>query len=389
LGCDREQDRIFVFREYGKGGGGVNADVVVITPELSTGGVGDYTLRLLENWPKTTNVKILSSRNDPASISLLYPLDNLGSYPSAILEQLPADNGKVFVQYSAYGFDSLGYPRKLIRALVDWKKRTRGRLVIMFHEIWTFWPVTNKNFFVQYLHQRAIKRLLQCADEVFTSTESQAEHLRALWPRSVHVLPVGSNIRRQGDVDPGRIPGCAILFGLQDGRIHALKKMQSSLTSLARAGDVTKLISVGAGGDSHRDAEESALLAAFGLKDGFEQLGPRSEAEVSRLLLTASFGIFAQDQLSLSKSGTFMAYAGHGLNVLADFADVSMPEPICWLVAPRELLGNISESELKTRAEGLAAWQQQTSAWSLIAKAFGEALDLDSTTGSQAGGSGS
>ena len=366
----------------------MNADVVVITPELSTGGVGDYTLRLLENWPKTANVKILSPRSDPASRSLPYRLDQLSSDPAAILEQLPANNGKALVQYSAYGFDRLGYPRKLIRALIDWKEKTRGRLVIMFHEIWTFWPVTNKNFFVQLLHRRAMKRLLQCADEVFTSTQSQAEHLRTLWPRrSIHVLPVGSNIRRHHDGDPVRIPGCAVLFGLQSGRIHALKKMQGNLTSLAGAGRITKMISVGAGDDSRREAEERALLAGLRFKEGFEQQGPRSESEVSQLLLAASFGIFAQDQLSLSKSGTFMAYAAHGLNVLADFADVSMPEPICWLVAPRELLGGISEAELKTRAECLAAWQQQNSSWESIAKAFARALDLDSTTAPQAGGS--
>lgn len=368
----------------------MSGEVVVITPEVSTGGVGDYTLRLLENWPKTANVTILSPQSDLTNFSLPYRLGNLSSDPAAILEQLPANNGKVLVQYSAYGFDRLGSPRTLIRALIDWKRKTRGRLVLMFHEIWTFWPVTNKNFFVQHLHRRAIKRLLQCADEVFTSTQSQAEHLRTLWPRrSVHVLPVGSNIRRQDDVDPGRIPGSAVLFGLQGGRIHALKKMQSSLTSLADAGRITRMISVGAGGDSQRAAEEGALLAAFRFKEGFEQQGPRSESEVSHLLLVARFGIFAQDQLSLSKSGTFMAYAAHGLNVLADFADVSMPEPICWLVAPRELLGGISESELETRAKRLAAWQQQNSSWESIAKAFAQALDLDSTTAPQAGGSGS
>lgn len=365
----------------------MSGEVVVITPEVSTGGVGDYTLRFLENWPKTANVTILSPQGDLTNLSLPYRLGNLSSDPAAILEQLPAHNGKVLVQYSAYGFDRLGYPRKLIRALIDWKKKTRGRLVLMFHEVWTFWPVTNKNFFIQQLHRRAIRRLLQCADEVFTSTPSQAEHLRTLWPgRGIHILPVGSNIRRQDDVNPGRVSGCAVLFGRQGGRIHALKKMQSSLRSLADAKCITKLISVGAGDHSQREAEERALLAALRFKEGFEQQGPRSESEVSRLLLAASFGIFAQDQLSLSKSGTFMAYASHGLNVLADCADVSMPEPICWLVAPRELLGRISESELSTRAERLAAWQRHNSSWESIAKALVHALNLDSTTAPRAGG---
>ncbi len=368
----------------------MNDEVVVITPELSAGGVGDYTQRLLENWPKTVNVKILSPRSAPAGIPFPYGLEKLSSDPPAILKQLPAGGGKVLVQYSAYGFDRLGYPRKLIRALTAWKRKTRGRLVIMFHEIWTFWPITNKNFFVQFLHRRAIASLLKHADEVFTSTQSQAEHLRALGrSRLIHVLPVGSNIRRQDNSDPARIAGCAVLFGRQDGRIHALKKMRDRLASLANEGRITKMISIGAGDDSQRETEERNLLTSLRLKEGFEQQGPRSESDVSHFLQTASFGIFAQDQLSIGKSGTFMAYAAHRLNVLADFADVSAPEPICWLVAPHELLGGISDSDLKTRADCLAAWQQRNSSWDSIARAFARALDLDPGPTSRPGGSGS
>jgi hypothetical protein len=366
LGRDREEDLGFASRKFWRGSSGVNDEIVVITPESSpaAGGVGDYTLRLLENWPKSWSVKILSSQDD-----------------------LPASAGKVLVQYSAYGFDRFGYPRKLIRALIDWKRKTRGRLVIMFHEIWTFWPVTNKNFFIQFLHRRAIKRLLNYADEVFTSTQSQAEYLRALSPRrSVHVLPVSSNIRRGNDIDLVRAAGCAAVFGLQKTRIRALKRTQNSLASLAAGGQVTKIISVGAGVDSGDDAEERALLATLNLKDGFEQRGPRSEQEISKLLLTSSFGIFGQDQLSLGKSGTFMAYAAHELNVLADFADVSMPEPICWLVAPRELPAGVSQSELKIRAQRLATWQRGNSSPELIAKAFAEALHMDFTRAMPAGG---
>jgi hypothetical protein len=370
----------------------VNGELVVITPESSpaAGGVGDYTIRLLENWHNVANPKVLVAQ--PNLASLPYQVAMLESDQSSILKQLPFTGGKVIVQYSAYGFDHLGYPAALIRALIDWKEKTDGRLVIMFHEIWTFWPITNKNFFVQLFHRRAIKRLLRCADEVFTSTQSQAGHLRRLFPkRVIHVLPVGSNIRRNEepvlsegedsrmDVDLARIPGCAVVFGRQSTRIHALKKMQSNLSALSAAGRITKIISVGAGDDSSRNKEERALLAGVRLKEGFEQRGPLPEREISELLLTASFGVFAQDELSLSKSGTFMAYAAHELIVLADFAAGSKPEPICWLVAPQELLRGISAAELKRRAKSLLAWQRQISSWELISESFARALDLERT----------
>jgi glycosyltransferase involved in cell wall biosynthesis len=339
----------------------VTERVFVITPELTpgAGGVGDHTLRLLENLPGRENIRLLVT--------------------SGHLKELPAD-GKVFVQYSAYGFDRLGYPRKLIQALIDWKKRSRGRLVIMFHEIWTFWPMTNKNFFVQFLHRRAIKRLLSYADAVFTSTPSQAGHLRALSPRArIHVLPVGSNICRKSGFDLPRRAGWAIVFGRQSARLRALKKMRDSLKSLVAAGRISGIVAVGADSDPQAHEEENKLLASLGLSDGFEQHGAQSEAIVSEMLSTASFGIFGQDELSYGKSGTFMAYAAHELNVLSEFADASGPEPVCWLIAPRELLEGISQAELQSRAEHLCDWQQRTASWELIGTTVAQALELDST----------
>jgi hypothetical protein len=340
-------------------------EIVIISPESTpgAGGVGDYTLKLLAHWPSLPNLRLLT------------PKVSRGRGTDAILKQLPATSGKMLVQYSAYGFDRAGYPRDLIRALIDWKTKAGGLLVIMFHEIWGFWPILNKNFIVQFFHRRLIKQLLDCADVVFTSTSSQAGHLRALTPRTrVHVLPVGSNIRHDEDTDPRRKPGWAVLFGLQSARIRALRKMQRSLSSLAAAGRITKIITVGANGDG--DNEECGLLSGFRLAEGFEQRGPRPEREISELLLTAPFGISGLDELSYSKSGTFMAYAAHGLNIVAACADRSKEEPLCWLIAPHELLQGVSEGELKLRAERLRAWQKRTSSWQIIAAKFADALQL-------------
>jgi hypothetical protein len=102
-------------------------------------------------------------------------------------------------------------------------------------------------------------------------------------------------------------------------------------------------------------------------------------------LFAASFGIFAHDELSLTKSGTFMAYAAHELNVLVDFADKSKPAPICWLVTPRELSQGMSNSELKIRAESLRAWQKENSSWELIARTFADALEVKAAKLSRAG----
>ena len=165
---------------------------------------------------------------------------------------------------------------------------------------------------------------------------------------------------------------------LQSARIRALRKMQSSLSLLAAAGRITKIITVGANGDD--DNEERGLLSGFRLAEGFEQRGPRSEREISELLLTAPFGISGQDELSYSKSGTFMAYAAHGSNILAACADRSKGEPLCWLIASHELLQGVSRAELKLRGERLRVWQRRTSSWQIIAAKFADALQLGETS---------
>ncbi len=333
-------------------------EVVIITPELpGAGGLGDYTQRLIEAWPVESKPRLLVANE-------------------TIAHQLPAHGGKILVQYSAYGFDRHGYPRQLIRALIDWKKKTRGLLVVMFHEIWTFWPAWNRNRLVQFFHRRAMQKLIGYADAVVTTTSSQAEHLGKLLPaKPVRVLPVGSNIPRNEDVDLARQRGWAVLFGLEAGRVRALKQMHSALHSLAARGLVTKIITVGAG-DGRWSQEEASLLSSLKLKEGFEQRARVDENEISKLLSTACYGISAQDELSLGKSGSFMAYAAHGLNILSSAADSTKSEPISLLISPNELLAGVSDAELKNRAERLLAWQRQTSSWDLIAAAFADVLKI-------------
>ena len=224
----------------------------------------------------------------------------------------------MLVQYSAYGFDHFGYPRWLINALLDWKKESSGALVIMFHEIWTFWPIWNKNYLVQQLHRRGLRRLLRVADAVLTNTASQAEHLTSLSPRcAIEVLPVGSNIRPVQPTGEEREAGLAVLFGLQRTRIRTLREMLPELKSLGAAGKIRKIVTAGARWSQKGDDEELALLLQLELTEGFDQRGPLPEEKISELLLACEFAISAQDELSITKSGTFMAAAAHGLNILS------------------------------------------------------------------------
>ncbi|MEP6808718.1 MAG: glycosyltransferase [Chthoniobacterales bacterium] len=348
-------------------------EVVIITPELApgSGGLADYTRQFVKEWQGMFDVKFLlpSSSGCPTEQSM-------GNNPAALLRKLPARGGKVLLQYSAYGFDRWGYPRGLLRTLVAWKRASGGRLVVMLHETWAFWPWWNKNYPLQQLHRRALGRLLRIADAVFTTTTKQATQLRDLHPQSEpEVMPVGANISpAPGALIPREI-GCAVVLGRQVARVRTLRAMQAELTALAAAGCITQLITVGIGDIS--DGVERALLAGLGLRDGFVQEGPRSAEEISALLLRASFGISELDRDNVPKSGVFMIFAAHGLNVLSPCAGRAEEAPLCWATQPNELREGLDAVELARRSAQLRAWQEQVGSWSQIARRFATALGLD------------
>jgi hypothetical protein len=356
----------------------VTDETVIISPELS-GGVGDYTRRLLEHLPRIAGLRLIVPKvgNRPASSFEQYPVEETDGTARDLCDRLPTPGGKVLVQYSAYGFDWLGYPRWLINGVLDWKKYSQGTLMIMFHEIWTFWPIWNKNHILQQLHRRDLRRLLRVADVVFTNTASQAGHLTALSPRCpIEVLPVGSNIRRVQATEGQRESGLAVLFGLQSSRIRALRRMGTELKALGAAGRIRKIVSAGSGRSREGDDEELALLLKFELIDSFEQRGPLPEEKISELLSTCEFAISAQDELSITKSGTFMAFAAHGLNIISCYADASKPEPLSLMTTPEELMNGVTHLELQARSERLRRWQERTAAWPHIANQIARALEM-------------
>jgi len=173
---------------------------------------------------------------------------------------------------------------------------------------------------------------------------------------------------------PPREPGRAVLFGLQGTRLRALREMAKDLAALARARRIHKIITLGGGNTTAGDRAEEEILRSLPLTNGFQERGALLETEVSVELARASFGISAQDGLSVTKSGTFMACAAHGLNILSPFADASKPEPLCLLVSPAELLRGLSAEELARRAANLRAWQERVASWSVIAERLGASL---------------
>ncbi len=367
----------------GSAANAVTNKTFVICPEIGSGigGLADYTSRVIEHLPDRGAVQVIVPKAGHSHRGFTGLLQEIERKRDALLAALPASGGKVLLQYSAYGFDRFGYPRWLLRALSAWKNRGGGLLVVMFHEIWTFWPVLNKNFLVQQLHRRDIGMLLEHVDVAFTSTASQAQHLQALAPKgaAAQVLPVGSNVCPSREPRYDHAGGVAVLFGLLRTRCRTLEAMRTELKSLARAGAISKIVSIGAGDSAEELQREHALLTEPPLRGGVEQRGALPESGVSGIMLEAMFGISAQDEPSITKSSSLMAYGAHGMNIISPFAGPERSPPLCWFTKPAELLEGITAAELADRARHLRDWQQRTASWPYIAEQFAHALQLRTT----------
>jgi hypothetical protein len=356
----------------------VTGGTVIICPELSSGGVGDYTHMLLENLPRIEGLRLIVPKigSRPLSSFGQYSVEETVGSIGDLLDRLPVQ-GTVLVQYSAYGFDRHGYPSWLIKALLQWKKESQRTLAIMFHEIWAFWPMWNKNYLLQQLHRRALRRLLRVTDAVFTSTLSQVAHLAALSPRCpIQFLPVGSNIRQVTTGNGEKEAGIAVLFGLQHSRIRTLRTMLPALKSLGGTGKIRKIVTAGAGQSREGDDDEAALLTELDLSEGFDQRGPLPEEKISELLSACEYALSAQDEPSITKSSVFMAYAAHGLNIISQYADVSKSEPLSLLISPDELNKGVTRTELEHRGEILRQWQERIAAWPSIANQVARVLGV-------------
>ena len=167
-----------------------------------------------------------------------------------------------------------------------------------------------------------------------------------------------------------------MIFGLQLSRIRLLRTMGNSLKWLSDAGRIRKIVTAGSGNSTQGDEEEQALLLKLELIDGFEQSGPLPERKISELLSTAEFGVSAQDELSVTKSGTLMAFAAHGLNILSCYADATKSEPFSLMISPDELLNGVAVSDIESRGERLRRWQERTASWSHIGREIGHALKM-------------
>jgi hypothetical protein len=345
-------------------------------------GLGDYSTHLLANLHLEQPPRILVA-NGAAATNAMRPELNvvlLERNSAALLRRLEETGaGRVVLEYVGYGYQSRCCPLWLLNGLRKWRERNPGgKLVLMLMELW-FTPAWWKpDFLLQRLHRCALRRMAMGADKVFVSSEGYARMMRDCIPRErLRIVPVGSNIVPV--MPPGSVPrqpGKWILFGRQGSRIVALRGLLPWIKKLHAAGHVRLLQVAGARETPAFNRTEDELIRSA-LPDGaFEILGRVPEAELSGLLLEAGMALCGQDAGAYTKSTIFMAYASHGVNILATGMRGMKEEPLCWVTHPAELeeAGADFARVLAERSARLSAWFDATASWERIASIYREEL---------------
>lgn len=361
-----------------------SSPITIVLPQFppTICGVGDYTFNLVTAWSNISEFNYLVVRGVDESKA---------QYPQLAVHQLECNKElfvsqlkklapqQLLIQYSGYGFHSLGCPVWLSKALTQWRKERDGKLIIVFHELWNKSPWWNKHFLLQQgLHRWSIKRLASIADGMFTTTSDYVEWLKSFSPKaSVKLLPVGSNIvPNQQRSHCARQSGIFVLFGMQGNRVNTLQLVQSEIKSLYNSRRLKKLLLIGGGNSEELEIVEKKLLEQTLPRDSYCCIGIASSQVISTILSQAEFGISTQSWQSFTKSGTFMAYAAHGLNILSPYAAKQSQKPFCWLTHPSELEqpSDFLNNALKERSRNLQLWYNETCNWSVIAQEIKDAF---------------
>ncbi|KYG21669.1 hypothetical protein SE92_16570 [Bradyrhizobium sp. AT1] len=214
-----------------------------------------------------------------------------------------ADAQYVLIHMAAYGYDEKGIPVWLVDGLEDYQRRTKTKIVSIFHELWqepVLWKKTVIRWYFQY---REIRRLFDISDGFVTNTQRRFEQVLKPWnsAKPGFWMPVISNVGELNEF-PCKEGGLGVVFGLSSGksRIYEALRSRPSILSTLR---ISKLVEIGSSSSDVPGPLRAITTLAGQLKD---------EA-VSDFLTRAQYGFIHYDSGVLEKSGVFNAYAAHGV----------------------------------------------------------------------------
>jgi hypothetical protein len=299
--------------------------LVQLVPRLppAVDGLGDYAALLgdgLTAMGITTRYVVGDPAWDPAGCR--HRATVVDARSATALATALADADQVLLHFVNYAYEpTRGCPGWLIDGLERWHRSGGRRLLVMFHELYAMaWP-WRKAFWYSPAQRAWSARLARLADGCWTSNRRYGAWLERMLGRAVPCWPVLSNIGEPEHPPEwnSRRPAL-VVFGRAVNRRRAYDLLRDDLWAFCRLHHLRELHDVGAPMAQPPPAIPGMSATAHGL------LPPD---ELSRLLLTARFGLIHNDGAPLAKSGVVAAYAAHGLAILSDGGDPASDGLVC------------------------------------------------------------
>lgn len=296
-----------------------------IPPEFN--GLGDYCYQLWKHWPEPASWEILTTRI-PDGAREHWPGAKIESFErsaeglSAKLSVIGART--VVLHYVGYAYAKRGAPVWLPRVLSDWKRRTGGRLVVMFHELFATGPPWSSAFWLLPAQMGVAQMLASVADRWITSCPSYMRslerYLRAEMSKGT-MIPIGSTIDPVAEPAWGRAWPTEhggklkiVNFGMPVTRLRTLRVHRNLLKSLVDHGLVENVLLTGKSDSPGAVLDETNVtLQAAGCANLTTRAFDLSTPELSRLLLDQHLGLIHNPYATLTKSTVYAAYCTHGL----------------------------------------------------------------------------
>jgi hypothetical protein len=373
--------------------------VLQIAPQLppAVDGVGDYCWHLWRHWPESTEGWAFAAMGGLEATRRHWPEARLHAFqPNArslddAIERRGAQS--VVLHYVGYGYNPKGVPLWLAAALTEWRTRSFGRLVTMFHEMYAESTPLRSPFWVKPWARRVIQQLVQASDAWITSCERYSDQLINEFgarPELGARIPIAANIpvapeleeHRLWPLEFGRKLRVAI-FGLPNTRLTALRRHGRLLKAMISAELVESILLIG---KSDRSARHAQRVAEHQRQIGgqWRLLFDLPPIQVAEALAECDVGLIANEPDTLTKSGVFAALATNGVvAVVADSPHVPVPPPFndCVLLNDEDAEGGAILAELRG-VNGMTARRRATLraaraelSWDRVALAFRQAVD--------------
>jgi hypothetical protein len=167
------------------------AVVLQIVPRVSgvPDGVTDYSLNLAKALLTQYQLRTVFATAEPSQISEKEGFEIVPIAAVGLSRDRPA---YLILHYVNYGYQKRGLPFSLLPMLNALRESCRGRLLVIFHELFASGPPWKSEFWVQPFQKKIARDIARLADARLVSSESMRQSLEKLAPdldAVVHPVP--------------------------------------------------------------------------------------------------------------------------------------------------------------------------------------------------------